>query len=69
MTLLFMNHALYNVYTVLLVWYSQFLFGTQYVNYLLWQVWVSICLQQLLNNVPMFMVYCKVEGSPPQLSV
>ena len=39
------------------------------VDYHFWQVWVSICLQQLINNVLMFLVYCSVEGSLPQLSV
>ena len=27
------------------------------VDYLLWQVWVSICLKQFFNNVLMFLVY------------
>ena len=39
------------------------------MDYLYWQVWVSICLQQLLNNILMFLVYCTVKCCPPQLCV
>ena len=39
------------------------------MDYLYWQVWVSVCLQQLLNNVLMFLVYCTVKCCPPQLCV
>ena len=38
------------------------------VDHLLWQVCVSICLQQYVNNIFMFLVYCTVKGCP-QLSV